>query len=130
MLICTWYTMNRLFYLLIVVCCINESIKFVEPTPITQQDDLEEVTEKIFFDVTIGGVSKVSRIVFGLFGNTVPLTVKNFATICTEGVNNNTYNFNGTIFHRVIRRFMIQGRFVCSFCSQVYTLYYVKCRRW
>ncbi|KAG4067541.1 hypothetical protein HA402_005313 [Bradysia odoriphaga] len=73
-----------------------------------KQEDLEEVTQKIFFDVTIGGVSKVERIVFGLFGNTVPLTVKNFATICTEGVNNNQYNFNGTIFHRVIKQFMIQ----------------------
>lgn len=81
------------------------SLKLVE------QDDLEEVTEKIFLDVTIGGVSKVSRIVLGLFGNTVPLTVKNFATICTEGVNNNQYNFNGTRFHRVIRQFMIQGKF-------------------
>lgn len=75
-----------------------------------QQDDLEKVTEKIFLDVTIGGVSKVSRIVLGLFGNTVPLTVKNFATICTEGVNNNQYNFNGTAFHRVIKQFMIQGK--------------------
>lgn len=102
--------MNRLIFILIIVCCIYESRKFVEPTPIVQQDDLEEVTEKIFFDVTIGGVSKVSRIVFGLFGNTVPLTVKNFATICTEGVNNNQYNFNRTIFHRVIRQFMIQGK--------------------
>ncbi|XP_037043882.1 peptidyl-prolyl cis-trans isomerase B2-like [Bradysia coprophila] len=74
-----------------------------------KQEDLEEVTQKIFFDVTIGGVSKVERIVFGLFGNTVPLTVKNFATICTEGVDNNRYNFNGTIFHRVIKQFMIQG---------------------
>lgn len=77
---------------------------------LVQQQDLEEVTEKIYFDVTIGGVSKSERIVFGLFGNTVPLTVKNFATICTEGVNNNQYNFNGTIFHRVIRQFMIQGK--------------------
>lgn len=101
--------MNRIIFVLIIVCSVHKSLKVVESSPIVKQDDLEEVTEKIFFDVTIGGVSKVERIVFGLFGNTVPLTVKNFATICTEGVNNNQYNFNGTIFHRVIRRFMIQG---------------------
>ncbi|KAJ6598640.1 Peptidyl-prolyl cis-trans isomerase B2 [Pseudolycoriella hygida] len=94
--------MKRFVFTLILVCLVSCSLA-------RDEADLEEVTEKIFLDVTIGGITKVGRIVLGLFGNTVPLTVKNFATICTEGVNNNQYNFNGTIFHRVIKQFMIQG---------------------
>jgi cyclophilin family peptidyl-prolyl cis-trans isomerase len=35
---------------------------------------------QVFFDITIGG-EDVGRIVIGLFGKTVPKTVKNFKTI-------------------------------------------------
>ena len=35
---------------------------------------------KVFFDIEIGG-EKTGRIVIGLFGKTVPKTVKNFKTI-------------------------------------------------
>jgi len=74
--------------------------------PGQDQPDPEEVTEKIYFNMTIDG-EHVGRIVFGLFGNTVPLTVANFATICKQGIQGMSYN--QTIFHRVIRLFMIQG---------------------
>jgi cyclophilin family peptidyl-prolyl cis-trans isomerase len=65
-----------------------------------------EVTERVFFDVTIDG-QDVGRIVIGLFGNVVPLTVANFATICKEGIQGMSYN--NTLFHRTIQGFMIQG---------------------
>lgn len=65
-----------------------------------------KITEKVYFDVTIGGTD-VGRIVMGMFGDVVPLTVANFVTICTEGVDGMSYT--GTIFHRVIKSFMIQG---------------------
>lgn len=38
------------------------------------------VTDKVYFDVTIGG-KPTGRIVLGLFGDVVPKTAKNFAAL-------------------------------------------------
>ncbi|XP_063236195.1 peptidyl-prolyl cis-trans isomerase B-like [Bacillus rossius redtenbacheri] len=65
-----------------------------------------KVTDQVFFDVTIGGEA-AGRIVVGLFGDVAPKTVKNFVTLATEGVDGMKYE--GTSFHRVIKKFMIQG---------------------
>jgi peptidyl-prolyl cis-trans isomerase B (cyclophilin B) len=61
----------------------------------------------VYFDVSIGGV-QIGRIVVGLFGDDVPKTVKNFITIASEGIDGKTYA--NTNFHRVIKRFMVQGK--------------------
>ncbi|CAB1321470.1 unnamed protein product [Coregonus sp. 'balchen'] len=41
-----------------------------------------KVTEKVFFDITVAG-HEVGRIVIGLFGDVVPLTVNNFVALAT-----------------------------------------------
>ncbi|KAL1124205.1 hypothetical protein AAG570_001975, partial [Ranatra chinensis] len=64
------------------------------------------VTQRVFFNVAAGD-QDLGRLVIGLFGDTVPRTVSNFYKIATEGVKGKTYA--GSPFHRVIKKFMIQG---------------------
>lgn len=65
-----------------------------------------KVTHKVYFDIAIDG-HYFGTIVIGLFGSTVPHTVKNFLTISTKGIKEKTYA--GTRFHRIIPRTLIQG---------------------
>ena len=73
---------------------------------------LDTVTKKVFFDVEIDGKA-AGRIVFGLFGDTVPKTAENFRALCTgekgKGNSGKTLTFKDSIFHRIIPGFMAQG---------------------
>jgi len=75
-------------------------------------DPLDTVTQKVYFDITIDG-EKAGRIVFGMFGNTVPRTVNNFAQLATgeagTGNSGKPLHFKGSAFHRIIPGFMAQG---------------------
>lgn len=76
-------------------------------------EDLERITKTVYFDVTIGG-KPAGRIVMGLFGETVPKTVENFRALCTgemgkSKISGKPLTYTGSIFHRVIPEFMLQG---------------------
>ena len=79
---------------------------------VADKKNLEKITNKVFFDVEIGGKA-AGRIVMGLFGETVPKTAENFRALCTgeKGVGKmgKKLHYEGSKFHRVIPNFMIQG---------------------
>lgn len=64
------------------------------------------MTDHVYFDVSIGD-KEIGRIKLGLFGKNTPKTVENFLAFADRGVNGKTYS--GSVFHRVIKSFMIQG---------------------
>lgn len=55
----------------------------------------------------IDGYEKLHLVEIELFDDIVPITCKNFRILATKGVNGHTYK--NSIFHRVIKNFMIQG---------------------
>ncbi|THC93680.1 hypothetical protein EYZ11_006856 [Aspergillus tanneri] len=67
---------------------------------------------RVFFDIQIGN-QKAGRIALELFNDVVPKTAENFRALCTgekgEGKQGKPLSFKGSIFHRVIKQFMIQG---------------------
>ncbi|PGG97328.1 hypothetical protein AJ80_09716 [Polytolypa hystricis UAMH7299] len=67
---------------------------------------------RVFFDIEIGNRQE-GRIVFELKRIVVPKTADNFRALCTGekgiGKTGKLLSYKGSIFHRIIRQFMIQG---------------------
>ena len=66
---------------------------------------------RVFFDVSVSNVP-LGRIVFELFNDLVPMTAKNFVTLANgfkaDG-EDDAVGYKGSLFHRVVKGFMIQG---------------------
>lgn len=64
------------------------------------------VTDKVFFDLEQAG-KPIGRVILGLFGNEAPKTVANFKAL-VQGTESGA-SYKGSIFHRIVKGFMIQG---------------------
>ncbi|CAK5272328.1 unnamed protein product [Mycena citricolor] len=65
-----------------------------------------------YFDVTIGKDTTPQRIVFRLYDDVVPITANNFRKLCQhldKDGKETKAGYSGSIFHRVIPSFMLQG---------------------
>ncbi|KAH8924427.1 peptidyl-prolyl cis-trans isomerase D [Atractiella rhizophila] len=83
------------------------------PAPISYvelKDPPPGTRKRVFFDIAIND-SKIGRIVMLLFGDVTPKTAENFRALCTGEIEQDgkKLHFKGSKFHRVIKRFMIQG---------------------
>merc|ERR1712029_952299 len=68
----------------------------------------------VFLDIEVAGEGPLGRIVLELYNDLVPKTAENFRALCTgeKGVGPSTgkpLHYKGSIFHRVIQKFMLQG---------------------
>jgi cyclophilin family peptidyl-prolyl cis-trans isomerase len=67
----------------------------------------------VFFDISVSNVS-LGRIVIELFNDVAPKTAENFRQLTTgeAGIGKTTekpLHYKGSLFHRVVKNFMIQG---------------------
>lgn len=103
---------------LVIVCAIAllaGAAMFITPAEaVAQQKSATEakVTKKVYFDIKIND-EKAGRVTIGLFGDEVPRTAENFRALCTgekgKGASGKPLHYKGSIFHRVIPKFMCQG---------------------
>ncbi|KAL6543118.1 hypothetical protein OROHE_010638 [Orobanche hederae] len=99
---------QRLYLLLTLVILLSLALVQAKKS----NENLKEVTHKVYFDVEIDG-KPAGRVIMGLFGKTVPKTAENFRALCTGekgvGKQGKPLHYKGSTFHRIIPSFMLQG---------------------
>lgn len=60
---------------------------------------------RVYFDITADG-APLGRVIFELRADIVPKTAENFRALATG---EKGFGFKGSVFHRIIPRFMLQG---------------------
>jgi cyclophilin family peptidyl-prolyl cis-trans isomerase len=81
----------------------SKNLELVKPV------NYEDINSQPYFDINIGD-TYIGKVVFQLFDEEVPKTCKNFRYLCSTGIlNKNKPSYQDTIFHRVIKDFMVQG---------------------
>ena len=73
-------------------------------------EDVKGSNPIVFFDISIGGID-MGRMKMELFADVVPKTTENFRQFCTGEHRKDSVpqGYKGSIFHRIIKDFMIQG---------------------
>lgn len=79
---------------------------------VPHKDYHDDKNPVVFFDIAFGKDSKKveGTILIELFANHVPKTAENFRCLCTGemvGYNAKPLTYKGSIFHRLIKDFMI-----------------------
>jgi len=76
----------------------------------TEAADGPKVTDHVYFQIQIGKDVIEEPVKIALFGGSVPKTVENFKSLADgHDFGGKTEGYEGSIFHRVIPGFMIQG---------------------
>ena len=103
-------TKMRLLLLLLLATCLQMAASKKLKAP--------KCSSKVFFDIEVDGqpileTVEKSRITMCLYGNDVPRTAENFRKLATGemgvGKKGKPLHYKGSIFHRVIPGFMLQG---------------------
>lgn len=84
----------------------NEKEMPTAPKEIEIEEKVAEGNPIVYFDVTYNNNPEPKRIEFELFKNVTPRTAENFRALCTG---EKGFGYKNTIFHRIIKSFMMQG---------------------
>lgn len=72
-----------------------------------------DTRQKVAITISIGGEVQPQKIVIGLFSDETPKTAENFFELCTNDSlynrNHQKLSYKGSVFHRIIPKFMLQG---------------------
>jgi len=100
--VCCWWLIVLAMKAILLITCLAAIFLVIRADEAAKGP---KVTHEVYFDMKIGDES-IGRIVIGVFGKTVPKTVKNFVELAQRKEGE---GYKGSKFHRVIKDFMIQG---------------------